>query len=327
MSSLVDRLMPRTPGAWVRAMAWASLLANSLLVLTGGLVRLTGSGLGCPTWPRCTDASWTNTPEMGVHGYIEFGNRLLTFVLVAVAVLTFLAVWRSRRTHRGLFVLALVMALGIPVQAVLGGITVITGLNPWVVGVHFLVSAALITLGGVLVNRARRAGLPHVAQAERAGQVQQGRRGMRVLGAVLGVSVALAVYLGTLVTGTGPHSGDSGEVARHTFDAYLVTRAHATPVYVLVATLGVSLFLAGRQGWPSPVRRLLLTLALLVCAQGAVGYYQFFSGLPVAAVALHLIGAATLCAVTAMTVEKMYAVSAAPVRSAQGTDRVGARAS
>ena len=88
--------MPTRITAWVRVMAWASMVTNGALILTGGLVRLTGSGLGCPTWPRCTADSWTNTPEMGIHGYIEFGNRTLTFVLVAVSVLTFLAVWRLR---------------------------------------------------------------------------------------------------------------------------------------------------------------------------------------------------------------------------------------
>lgn len=306
---VVDRLVPTVPGRWLRTMAWASLLANSLLILTGGLVRLTGSGLGCPTWPRCTDASWTNTPEMGVHGYIEFGNRLLTFVLVAVAVLTFLAVWRIRREHRDLFVLALVMALGIPVQAVIGGVTVITGLNPWVVGIHFLVSAVLIALGGILVNRARRVTLPGVAQAERPGQVGAGP-GLRSTGAVLGVSAFAAVYLGTLVTGTGPHSGDAGDVARHTFDAYWVTRAHVLPVYLLVGTLVVALVRGSRARWPRPVRVALAVLAVVVLLQGVVGYYQYFTGLPVVAVALHLVGAATLCAVAAMTVEKMYAVSA-----------------
>lgn len=308
---LLERLLPQAPGRWLRITAWASLLANALLVLTGGLVRLTGSGLGCPTWPRCTDASWTNTPEMGVHGVIEFGNRLLTFLLAAIAILTFLAVVRLRRRHRDLFVIALLMGLGIPLQAVLGGITVITGLNPWVVGIHFVVSAVLIALGGVLVNRARRASLPQVAHAHRGGQVRSDRRALRTLGLVIAVSVALAVYLGTLVTGTGPHSGDSGEVARHTFDAYLVTRAHAVPVYVLVAATFAALVAALVRAWPTPVRRGLLVLAVVVLAQGAVGYYQFFSGLPIGAVTLHLVGAATLVAVSAMTVETMYAVSAA----------------
>ena len=158
-TTLQRRLMPDRPGGWLRTTAWASLLANALLVLTGGLVRLTGSGLGCPTWPRCTEDSWTSTRAMGMHGAIEFGNRLLTFLLVVVAVLTFLAVWRSRRTHPGMLSLAVALAAGIVVQAVVGGITVRTGLNPWVVGVHFVLSAVLIAVAAVLVGRARRTAL------------------------------------------------------------------------------------------------------------------------------------------------------------------------
>ena len=319
---LVDRLLPRTPGRWLRTTAWASLVANSLLVLTGGLVRLTGSGLGCPTWPRCTDASWTNTPEMGVHGVIEFGNRVLTFLLAAVAILTFLAVWRLRRRHRDLFVLALLMGLGIPLQAVLGGITVLTGLNPWVVGIHFLVSGVLIALGAVLVTRARRVSLPRVAHAHRPGQVRTDRRVVRSLAAVIAVSAALTVYLGTLVTGTGPHSGDSGEVARHAFDAYLVTRAHVVPVYVLVLATGAALLGAYARGWPAAVRRRVVALAVVLVAQAAVGYYQFFTGLPIAAVALHLVGAATLVAVSATTVHTLYAVSAPAPGAPQGAAAV-----
>lgn len=316
VARLTDRLLPRRPGAWLRGMAWASLVANALLVLTGGLVRLTASGLGCPTWPRCTDASWTNTPEMGVHGYIEFGNRLLTFVLVAIAVLTFLAVWRIRREHRDLFALALAMALGIPLQAVVGGVTVLTGLNPWVVGIHFVISAVLIALGGVLVNRTRRATLPAVAEAERAGQVVAGRGAFRALAAVLGASAFAAVYLGTLVTGTGPHSGDGGEVARHTFDAYWITRAHVAPVYLLVGATALGLVWGWRARWPRAVRSALVALAVVVVSQGLVGYYQYFNGLPVPVVAMHLVGAAALCAVAAMTVEKMLAVS----RTSAATD-------
>lgn len=317
LATLRDTLLPRTPGRWLRVVAWASLVANATLILTGGLVRLTGSGLGCPTWPRCTDASWTNTPEMGIHGYIEFGNRLLTFALAAIAVLTFLAVLRLRDRHPDLFRIALVMGLGIPLQAVLGGITVRTGLNPWVVGVHFMVSSVLIALGGILVNRARRASLPRVAAAEQPGQVHDtGARTMRALGLVIGVTAFLTVYVGTLVTGTGPHSGDSGDVARHTFDAYWVTRAHVVPVYIIVITTVASLVLGLRSRWPRPVLRLLWVLAGLLVAQGAIGYYQFFNGLPVVAVAGHLVGAAALSGVAAMTVEKMYAVSVGPSQQA-----------
>ncbi|MFT2689112.1 COX15/CtaA family protein [Clavibacter zhangzhiyongii] len=128
-------------------------MVQTLVVGTGGLVRLTGSGLGCPTWPRCTADSFVSTPEMGVHGIIEFGNRLLTFLLVIVAIATFLAVLRLRNRGRGLFSIALAIGLGIPAQGVIGGITVLTGLNPYIVGLHFVVSVVLVVLSTVLVWR------------------------------------------------------------------------------------------------------------------------------------------------------------------------------
>src|SRR5690242_21416019 len=123
--------MPRVRFLPLRPLALASLIANVALVVTGAAVRLTGSGLGCPTWPRCTDDSYTTTPEMGVHGVIEFGNRLLTFVLVGLAVACFLGALAHRR--RSLTVLSVAVALGIPGQGIIGGITVLTNLNPWVV--------------------------------------------------------------------------------------------------------------------------------------------------------------------------------------------------
>lgn len=311
LSALRARLMPERPGAWLRATAWASLLANALLVLTGGLVRLTGSGLGCPTWPRCTEESWTSTRAMGMHGAIEFGNRLLTFLLVAVAVLTFLAVWRSRRSHPGLLSLALVLAGGIVVQAVVGGVTVRTGLNPWVVGVHFMLSAVMIAVAAVLVGRARRASLPQVAAEQRPGQVG-GPAGRWLRGTALAVGglAFVVVYVGTLVTGTGPHAGDAGEVARHTFDAYVVTRLHTLPAYLLLGVTVLGLVQAARQGWPATVRRPLALLGGVLVVQGVIGYYQFFTGLPVVAVALHLVGAAVLVAVVGTVLDRAFVVSA-----------------
>ena len=146
--------LPRTVDARVRRLAVASLIGQTLLVVTGGAVRLTASGLGCPTWPRCTDTSLVNTPEMGIHGFIEFGNRLLTFALAAVAVLMLVYLWNLRKERRDLFLLALGLLASIPAQAVIGGITVLTNLNPWVVGLHFLVSMALVVIATLLVNRA-----------------------------------------------------------------------------------------------------------------------------------------------------------------------------
>lgn len=322
-------LLPTHVTRWVRALAWASLVANALLIVTGGAVRLTGSGLGCPTWPRCTDESWTNTPEMGLHGVIEFGNRLLTFLLVVIALLTFLSVWRLRARHGLFWKLALAIGVGIILQAVIGGITVRTGLNPWVVGIHFVVSAVLVAIASLLVNRTRRASLEHVAVAERKGQLTGRDRGSaRILGVVLAASGFLAIYLGTLVTGTGPHSGDAGDVARHTFDPYVITRVHVVPVYVLTAAAVLGLVAALRLGWPSPVRRILVVLTLLVGAQAAIGYYQFFNGVPELAVGLHMAGAAALAAVITMTTEKLYAVSARaqdnPVAPGATPDRASA---
>lgn len=306
-------LMPREVNRWVRVMAWASLIANGLLIVTGGAVRLTGSGLGCPTWPRCTAESWTNTPEMGVHGMIEFGNRLLTFLLAVIAILTFLAVWRLRHRFAHFMWMALALGLGIVAQAVIGGITVRTGLNPWVVGIHFILSTVLIAIAAVLVNRTRRVSLPDVAHAERPGQLTgSDRTWARALGIVIAVTGAAAIYLGTLVTGTGPHSGDAGEVLRHSFDPYLAVRAHALPVYVLVlATMG-GLAAAIVRRWPPALQRILGLLAALLVIQAGIGYYQWFNGVPIIPVAMHLAGAAALAAVIAMAAEKLYAVSAHP---------------
>src|SRR5919106_3818666 len=134
----------------VRRLALVSIVANAGIVVTGGAVRLTASGLGCPTWPRCTDNSLVNTPEMGIHGFIEFGNRLLTFALAAVAALMLVYLWNLRKERRDLFLLALGLLASIPAQAIIGGITVLTQLNPWVVGLHFLVSMALVVFATLL---------------------------------------------------------------------------------------------------------------------------------------------------------------------------------
>lgn len=319
-----DRLLRTHPDGWVRATAWASLAVNALLVLTGGLVRLTGSGLGCPTWPRCTDDSWTSTAEMGMHGAIEFGNRLLTFAVALAALLTFLAVVRQRRRHPDLLVLATGLGVGVVVQAVVGGVTVRTGLNPWVVGVHFVLSALMIAAATVLVCRARRLSLPGVARAQRAGQVGGGAgRALRTLTVVMGGLAFLVVYVGTLVTGTGPHAGDAGEVARHAFDPYWVTRFHTAPAYLLLAcTLG-ALVLGARDRWPAALRGLVVALLVVLVAQALIGYYQFFNGLPVVAVALHLVGAAALVALMAAVADTAFAVSrtdaVADDRSSVGT--------
>src|SRR4029450_2064812 len=139
----------------VERWAWAAVVANIVIVLTGGLVRLTGSGLGCPTWPRCTDDSFVPHRALGTHGVIEFGNRMLTYVLIAVVVATFVAVWRWAGSTTELRRLALLIALGVPFQGVIGGITVLTDLNPWIVSLHLLLSMLLVAASILLVVRVR----------------------------------------------------------------------------------------------------------------------------------------------------------------------------
>ena len=135
---------PTTVDRKVRIAAWTTFVVQILIVVTGGAVRLTASGLGCPTWPTCTEDSLVNTPEMGIHGIIEFGNRLLTFLLVIVAIVTFALVFRMRKNRRDFFWLTLLIGLGIPAQAVIGGISVLMQLNPYVVGLHFIVSIVMV---------------------------------------------------------------------------------------------------------------------------------------------------------------------------------------
>lgn len=305
-------LSPLSVTGWVRGTALASVLANLLLVITGGLVRLTQSGLGCPTWPRCTDESWTNVPEMGIHGFIEFGNRTLTGVLGIVAVLTILAVMRLRTEYRDLFWLAILLFAGIPVQAVVGGLSVWLRLSPWMVGVHFVLSAVMIALAAVLWSRTRRYSLPRVREAERLAHLEEADPTMGRLGAALLVLTAAAVYLGTLVTGTGPHSGDATS-ARHAFDAVTVTRMHSVSVWLTVLTVALGLTLCVRRGWAPGVRAGLLRMVAVLVLQGGIGYLQYFNGLPIWMVELHLLGAGLTVWAAAAAYDRM-AVLAQPTR-------------
>lgn len=266
----------------VRRLAAASVAANAAIVFTGGIVRLTGSGLGCPTWPTCTDASFTPTPEYAQHGVIEFGNRMLTFVLTAVVLATLLAVLRSDR--RSLRPLAVASFLGIPAQAVLGGITVLTGLNPWTVAAHFLLSMGILAVTTTLAWRAYRPDGP-ARPAVNPSLVTL----VRVL---TGVTLAV-LAIGTVVTGSGPHAGDA-DVPRTGLDPETVSQLHADAVMLLVGlTVAALLWLRGSKAPPAATRAAAILLAVEL-AQGAIGFAQYFTGLPVVLVALHLAGA---CAV------------------------------
>ncbi|HEY8302649.1 MAG TPA: COX15/CtaA family protein [Jatrophihabitans sp.] len=274
------RWLPRrvqTDG-WLRGLALASLIANVVIVVTGGAVRLTDSGLGCPTWPSCTDSSLTPTRQYAIHGIIEFTNRQLTFVLVVLAIATWLVAMALRR-HRGL---ATTAALGIPAQAVLGGLTVLTHLNPWLVGLHFLLSMAIIAVTFALWWRTRDLPAPEPLLAP-----------VRLLVAATAVATAVVLMVGTVVTGSGPHAGDkdaSGKVHRTGLDVSSMSQLHADLVMVLVG-LTVGLLAAAYAVGGIRLRRAAVALLLVELAQGVIGYTQYFLHVPPLLVGLHMLGA------------------------------------
>lgn len=277
---MISTLKTPTQPAVVR-WAWATLAANTVIILTGGLVRLTGSGLGCPEWPRCTEDSFVPTAEMGIHGVIEFGNRLLTYVLIAVAIGTWFAVRRWASSTPRLRLIATLLALGIPFQAVIGGITVWTDLNPWIVSFHLLLSLGLVSLAVLLLVRVRGEEVTAVSRP--------------VYGLVIALFVVAwaVVYLGTIVTGAGPHAGDAN-VPRNGFDPAQWSHFHADSVYVFVG-LAVGVYAALRAVSKSAARPAVALLVVIV-VQGAVGFTQYFTGLPIGLVAVHLVGAAAVIA-------------------------------
>jgi cytochrome c oxidase assembly protein subunit 15 len=282
--------------ATVSRLALLNAVANGVIVITGGAVRLTGSGLGCPTWPNCTEDSFVATEELAVHGVIEFGNRTLTGVLTLTAIAVLVAVFRSPR--RDLRRLALVSFLGIPAQALLGGITVLTELNPWIVAAHFLVSAGLVALATTLWLRSRESGV---------GQPLL-RRPFVLLTRGIAYVTAAVLVLGTVVTGSGPHSGDLDEkdgvttVDRMGFDAELVSQLHADVVFLLLGLTVALLVALYATDSPGRVRRAARDLLAVQLAQGVIGYVQYFTDLPIALVLLHMLGAVLVTAFTARLV-------------------------
>lgn len=264
---------------------WLSLVSQILIVVTGGVVRLTGSGLGCPTWPKCTEDSLITVPEMGWHGVIEFANRLLTFVLALIALLTFIVIVRlGRKLNRGLFAPALILGLGIPAQAILGGFTVWSQLNPWFVGAHFILSAIMIAIASLLVFRA----LPpvHVAAP----------RSLWLTATPVAVVGAISVIIGVLVTGAGPHSGDA-ESIRNGLDLELWQHLHSYPAYVLILlVIAQAWILWKRDRWSKNFQtKAVLWLLVVLIGQAVIGVAQARLGVPPLLVGLHMLGAAVIC--------------------------------
>lgn len=261
----------------LRRLTIANLVANMVIIWTGALVRLTKSGLGCPTWPECQPGSYVPTPEQGLHGAIEFGNRLLTFVLAAIALATAIVAWRAFRRHLAplrLFELSIGVGLGIIAQAVIGGVSVRTQLDPWVVGLHMVASVALILITLEMVRLAFRS-----EPTPTSGALYALTRLVFLLGMVV-------IVLGVVVTGSGPHSGD-GAATRNGFDPEFTSKIHAWAVWLLVALTVLGLVLA----W-SDARLRTVWLALLATElfQGVVGYVQYFTHLPILLVLLHMVG-------------------------------------
>lgn len=328
----------------LRLYVWLSLATQILIVVTGGLVRLTGSGLGCPTWPKCTDDSIISTPEMGIHGLIEFGNRLLTFVLLIVALLTFITILRPHADRQTLtrvtlgffafvaiFIVGLVFAVrvidftaisllaistvgmlalalafllrvrrvekkslvgpafglgfGIILQAIVGGVTVLTQLNSWIVGLHFLISGVLISVASLLVFRA----LPKPIQEVNS------RSQLLAIPVVL-VSV-VTIVIGVLVTGAGPHAGDAS-TPRNGLDLEIWQHYHSYPGYVMLGLILLQWLFqlsTSKSLWASLPTRVLGIFLSVTALQAIVGIIQSRLGVPELLVAVHMFGAAILC--------------------------------
>jgi cytochrome c oxidase assembly protein subunit 15 len=270
--------------AWMRPAAIASLVANIGIVVTGGVVRLTGSGLGCPTWPRCTGSSFVPHHAMGIHSAIEFGNRMVTFVVAAIAVTTLVLAWRCGRP--AVVRLAFLLALGVPAQALIGGVTVLTDLNPWIVSLHLLVSLAMVGLAVVLLRRlAEGDGPPRPLVPTGVGWLV---RTVFVVG-------WLVLYVGTVVTGSGPHAGDV-HAPRNGLDPRALSQLHSDLVMLLIGLTAAVVLVLWTSGVPVVVRRAAVTLLAVELAQGTVGFVQYATDLPVAVVAVHLLGAALVSA-------------------------------
>ena len=292
----------------LRRLAVAAVVAQAGIAVTGSVVRVTASGLGCPTWPQCFPGSLVPTPHPEVaalHQWVEFGNRLLTFAVVLVTGLCLLAAVATRRPR--LVRLALVQPLGVVAQAVIGGFTVLLGLAWWTVSVHFLVSMALVWLAVQLVHAAGGGDGPVRSLVPRA-----------VRGLVAGSSAVLAALLaaGTLVTAAGPHAGDA-RTPRLALGVAATAQLHADLLFLylgLLVGLGVALHVAGAAA--ALLRRYRL-LVVAVVAQGLLGGVQYALGVPEALVALHVLGAALVtvaaAAVWAGTAERARAAVASAV--------------
>ena len=297
----------------IRVFAWISFAVQTIIIGTGGAVRLTGSGLGCPTWPTCTPDSLVPTEELSYHSLIEFGNRMMTGVVGIIALVLFVLVWRIRAERRDLFTLAFIVGAGIVAQAIVGGITVWTGLNPFIVGFHYVSSLLLVCVCAAFLVRM---------------DAPPGPRERAVPGWYAGLThattavLALTIVFGVLTTGSGPHSGDA-DAGRNGFDSELFQHVHAWPGYALLALTVVLLVAAWRLRLPT-IRALVLLLVVEL-VQVAVGLYQARAGLPPFAVGVHMVLAALTAAAMTVVVLRLKRPAATPAASEAAPAAASAR--
>lgn len=268
----------------IRRLSLANVIVNVAIVITGGTVRLTGSGLGCPSWPNCQPGAFHVTPEMGIHGYIEWGNRLFGVIVAIVAVATLFAVLRAKPRRKDLVTYATLVAVGVPAQALIGLITVSTNLNPWVVSTHFLVTVAMVAAAYLGYARScEPAVLPPPTTPPTFGHLLK----------LLVIASLAAIILGALVTGSGPHAGDP-DAPRIPLDPTMLSQVHAHSVLLLIGLTVAAVFAAKALSAPRATVNAVWLLLAVELAQGAIGFIQFFTGLPVILVGAHMLGAALL---------------------------------
>ncbi|MGY4868928.1 COX15/CtaA family protein [Mycolicibacterium elephantis] len=292
---LVD-LLPLPSLRAQRVIAFLVILTQGGISVTGAIVRVTASGLGCPTWPQCFPGSFTPVPVAEVpvvHQVVEFGNRLVTFLVVLTAAAAVLAVTRARR-RREVLIYAWLMPASTVAQAVIGGITVLTGLLWWTVAIHLLASMTMVWLAVLLFVK--------VGEPDDGVVVRRAPKPLRQLTFLSAVTLAAVLVTGTLVTGAGPHAGDksiSRTIPRLEVEITTLVHLHSSLLVAYLALLVGLAFglLAVHAARPVLVR--LAVLLVLVCAQGLVGVVQFYAGVPAALVAVHVAGAALCTAATA----------------------------
>jgi cytochrome c oxidase assembly protein subunit 15 len=275
--------------SWTRPVLVANLVAQIAIIVTGGAVRLTGSGLGCSTWPQCEPGAFTPTlhSATSIHPFIEFGNRTLTGVLGVIAITVAVLVWSDPTRSRSYRTLGLLPLVGVALQALLGGLIVLLHLPPALVGLHMIVSLGLVAASTALVVRHR--------QGDGAPRAVVGPRQVTLSRVLVAVAVVMLV-LGIVVTGSGPHGGDEEVAYRFAFDPVLAAKLHAASVWAFLAVLTVLVVALLRGSAPRRARRAGVVLVAATLAQGLVGYVQYFTGLPAVLVGVHMLGAALLTA-------------------------------